>query len=216
MGPHTPHGPAAAPRLAAAARRRRALAIALCASPTAARVHARAPASTLPPIEGIAIDVQDGDSFVLHAGDGRRLRVRIAGIDAPERQQPFSEHARRRLGELLRDRRLRVEPIKQDVYGRTIARVTLLDGAMPGRDAALAMIESGLAWHFERYRADQTADESARYAEAQRRARRQSAGLWREAEPEPPWDFRSRMRRHEAAQPRRSPPRSPPPPPPAG
>jgi endonuclease YncB( thermonuclease family) len=204
MDPHAPHVPTLP-------RRRMVLAIALCAAPGTARVHARAAASPLPPIEGIAIGVHDGDSFVLHAGDGRRLRVRIAGIDAPERQQPFSEHARRRLGELLRDRPLRIEPIKQDVYGRTIARVTLLDGAVPGRDAGLAMLESGSAWHFERYRADQSADEFARYAEAQRRARLQSAGLWREASPEPPWAFRSRMRRHEAAPPRRSPP-----PPPAG
>lgn len=152
-------------------------------------------------IEGGALDVQDGDSFLLRADDGRRVRVRVSGIDAPERAQPYADVSRRHLGDLLRGRRVRLEPVKQDVFDRTVARVIVLDGEPPGQDAGLAQIEAGLAWHFARYRADQSAEDARDYARAEREARARGAGLWHDAAPEPPWDFRARMRRQEATRP---------------
>jgi endonuclease YncB( thermonuclease family) len=152
------------------------------------------------PIEGAALDVQDGDSFVLRADDGSRVRVRVNGIDAPERRQPYADVSRRHLGELLRGRRIRLEPVKRDVFERTVARVVVVDGDPPERDAGLAQIEAGLAWHFKRYRADQSADAFLRYAQAERDAQARGLGLWRDPSPEPPWDFRSRMRREDGAQ----------------
>jgi endonuclease YncB( thermonuclease family) len=151
------------------------------------------------PIEGAALDVQDGDSFVLRADDGSRVRVRVNGIDAPERRQPYADVSRRHLGELLRGRRIRLEPVKRDVFERTVARVVVVDGDPPERDAGLAQIEAGLAWHFKRYRADQPADAFLRYAQAERDAQVRGLGLWRDPSPEPPWDFRSRMRREDGA-----------------
>lgn len=153
-----------------------------------------AAAAAPPSREGVSLDVQDGDSFVFRGDDGTKLRIRVAGIDAPEKAQPFAEASRRHLRAQLRDRRIRIDPIKRDPYGRTVARVWVLDPERPPRDAALAQVEAGLAWHFTRYRADQTSAEFARYARAERAALTARAGLWQEAAPEPPWAFRARMR----------------------
>jgi endonuclease YncB( thermonuclease family) len=158
-------------------------------------------------VEGVPLDVQDGDSLVFRGADGTRTRVRVAGIDAPEKTQPYAEASRRHLRALLRDQRIRIDPIKRDPYGRTVARVWILDPEQGPRDAALAQVEAGLAWHFTRYRADQTPAEFARYARAEQTARRVRAGLWRDDSPEAPWDFRARGRRDRAARAPSAPPR---------
>jgi endonuclease YncB( thermonuclease family) len=201
---------------------RRALLRALAALPVAAPLLAAAPANAAridrAPIEGVALEAVDGDTFTLQADDGRRLRVRLAGIDAPESRQPFADVSRRHLREQLRTRRVRIEPIKLDPYDRVVARVLALEAPAPGRsadpgaahDVGLAMIDAGLAWHFVRYRADQSREEFERYADAQRAARARGAGIWRDPAPEPPWDFRARTRRPPAA------PAPPTPPAPAG
>jgi endonuclease YncB( thermonuclease family) len=167
--------------------------------------HARAAAARAAsePIEGLALDVHDGDSFTMRADDGRRLRIRVSGIDAPEQHQPWAEQSRRHLGDLMRGRRLRIEPVKQDVFDRTVAKIWVLDDDAPPRDAGLSLIEAGLAWHFVRYQADQPPSDVPRYAQAERAARARRAGLWQDPAPEAPWDFRARLRRHEAAPERR-------------
>jgi endonuclease YncB( thermonuclease family) len=190
---------ATAPGHPCAGRRRRLLAataaLALALSTHLPATPARESAA---PIEGSALDVQDGDSFLLRADDGRRIRVRVSGIDAPERTQPYTDASRRHLGELLRGHRIRLEPVKQDVFDRTVARVLVVDGEPPERDAGLAQLEAGLAWHFRRYSAEQPSEDVARYARAERDAKARGLGLWRDAAPEAPWAFRARLRRPEA------------------
>lgn len=160
-----------------------------------ARLDAAKPPAP-PVVDGISIDVQDGDSFVLRDDLGNRIRVRISGIDAPEKSQPFADRSRQHLRDLMRDVRLRLEPVKVDVFGRTVARVWILseDGKL-GRDAGLAQIEAGLAWHFKRYRSEQHDQDANRYMKAEREARSEGLGLWRDRSPEPPWDFRTRGNR---------------------
>ena len=136
---------------------------------------------------GESIAVQDGDSFVLRTPDGRKLRIRIAGIDAPEKGQPFADVSRRHLAAMLRGRSLQVEVRKLDAFGRHVARIDAGEG-----DVALAQLEAGMAWFFRRYADDQPPEERRRYAQAEERARTASAGLWRDPSPEPPWNFRRR------------------------
>ena len=150
-----------------------------------------------PSLEGVALEVHDGDSFVFRAADGARIRVRLSGIDAPEHDQPHGERARRGLRELLRDARIRLEPVKRDPYDRLVARASTRRGDTPESDVALAQLRAGLAWHFTRYRADQSATEFALYARAEQQARAARIGLWEDTAPEPPWAFRQRMRRRE-------------------
>ncbi len=156
-----------------------------------------------PGVDGISIDVQDGDSFVMRDDLGNRHRVRISGIDAPEKSQPFADRSRQHLRDLMRDARIRLEPVKIDVFGRTVARVWILsEDGKSGRDAGLVQIEAGMAWHFKRYRSDQHDQDAARYAKAEREARSEGLGLWRDASPEPPWEFRTRVKRGDQGEPR--------------
>ncbi len=140
-------------------------------------------------IDGVVEHVYDGDSFRLHTSDGRELGVRIAGIDAPERTQPFANVSRRALREAIDDREVRVAAIKVDPYGRVVGRVFVA-----GRDVGLEQLDRGLAWHFVRYDADLSPADRERYANAQRQAQARRAGLWKQNDPRAPWLFREQRR----------------------
>lgn len=146
---------------------------------------------------GRSVSVQDGDSFVLQAADGSRLRVRIAAIDAPEKGQPFAEASRRNLAELLQGRQLRLRVTGEDRYGRVVASVYA-----GGRDAGLAQLRAGLAWHYRSYQSEQSARARRDYAAAEAQARGAGLGLWRDADPVPPWLHREAQRsRNDRAKP---------------
>jgi endonuclease YncB( thermonuclease family) len=157
-------------------------------------------------VQGVAIRVHDGDSFVARLEDGSTTTVRLAGIDAPERTQPWADVSRRHLRDLLHDRTLQIEPLKRDAYGRTVARVLLLDGGTPGLDVGLLQLDAGLAWHFVRYAREQPPGQRDEYARAESGARQRQQGLWRDPRPVAPWDFRSARRRGGEAAPARPPP----------
>lgn len=139
-----------------------------------------------------SIRVQDGDSFVGRLDDGRRITIRLSGIDAPERAQPYANVARRNLLRLLDDGPLQVHVAKYDQYGRAVAQVftTGKDGSV---DVGLAQLQDGLAWFYRRYRNDLPAAAREPYAAAEEAARRARRGLW-QADAQPPWEFRRRGR----------------------
>lgn len=141
------------------------------------------------PVTARSISVDDGDSFVARRPDGTKIRVRLAGIDAPEKSQPWANAARQKLRGLLHERELVITPLKTDRWGRLVALV-----AADGEDPALLMLEAGLAWHFSRYDRDLPVAWRSRYAQAQTEARGARLGLWQADEPEPPWEFRRRRR----------------------
>lgn len=159
-----------------------------------------APGPTRPPpmIAGRAVDIADGDTFVLLEATGRRWRVRLAGIDAPEWGQPGAEASRAQLQSWLQAGRVVLEPIKTDPYGRLVARVFVLAPESADRDPdaeiGLRMVRAGHAWHFKRYRADQTLQEFARFDQAEQAAREAGIGLWSEADPQAPWHHREQRR----------------------
>jgi len=156
-----------------------------------ARVPESAPAPRSADARVVArsISVDDGDSFVARRADGTKIRVRLAGIDAPERSQPWANVARQKLRALLAERELVITPLKTDRWGRLVALVQA-----GGEDPALLMLEAGLAWHFTRYDRDLPAALRDRYARAEAEARSAPLGLWQASEPEPPWEFRRRQR----------------------
>lgn len=177
------------PGAAAAGWRRRLLVagLALLASACSRHVPDHTPRTGL--LGGRVAAIADGDSFTLITDDGRRIGVRIGGIDAPEKGQPHADQARDNLGRLLARGALEIEPLKTDPYGRQVARVRA-----HGEDVALSQIDAGLAWHFVRYAADQAPDERERYARAQREARQAGRGLWADPDPIAPWLYRQRKR----------------------
>ncbi|MCO5107204.1 MAG: thermonuclease family protein [Burkholderiaceae bacterium] len=140
-------------------------------------------------LEGHVVRVLDGDSLLVRI-DGRGVRgVRIAGIDAPEKGQPWADVSRRALLEQLDDRDVRIDVIKTDRFDRLVGRVFVAR-----HDAGLAQLRAGLAWHFARYDADLRPAVRRRYAQAERQARLRALGLWRDADPLPPWEHRARAR----------------------
>ncbi|MBZ8144085.1 nuclease, partial [Rubrivivax gelatinosus] len=116
-------------------------------------------------------------------------RVRLSGIDAPEKAQAFGMVARAQLSELAFGRVGHLDCRTTDQYGRSVCMVRI-----EGVDVGLRMVELGLAWHYKRYARSQPPGEAASYAAAEIAARAARAGLWRElgssATPVPPWDWR--------------------------
>ena len=135
------------------------------------------------------VSVTDGDTFEIRDAAGHTWRVRVAGIDAPERSQPYGREARAHLAELLSEGPLRLEVRKLDRYGRLVA-----DAFAGASDAGRAMLKAGAAWHYRRYAHEQPPPQRRAYEAAERDARAALRGLWRQPSPEPPWAYRARRR----------------------
>ena len=106
-------------------------------------------------IEGIVVHVADGDTITVLDSKKVQHRVRLAGIDAPEKGQPFANASRKQLGELVEVKEVRVEFEKYDRYGGIVGKVLVTppDCSTCGKtlDVGLAQITSGMAWWFRRY-----------------------------------------------------------------
>jgi endonuclease YncB( thermonuclease family) len=170
--------------IASASIRRRALALAAAA--TLALVAAAAAAAEW---HGKVVGIADGDTLTLLDDDRRQHRIRLDGIDAPERTQPFGQRARQSLAALAHGREARAACPKTDRYGRAVCRVTV-----GGVDVGLEQVRRGLAWHYVRYAHEQPPATRAEYARAEQQARGERAGLWSMRSPTPPWEFRRAAR----------------------
>jgi endonuclease YncB( thermonuclease family) len=139
-------------------------------------------------IEGTVRSVYDGDTILLVTRESSRLKIRLYGIDAPETAkpdkpgQPFGEAAKRALFSRIMGKKIAAEVIDVDQYQRTVAVVRLA-----GRDINREMVAEGMAWAYRQFLERPYASE---YLEAENRARSNRAGLWRDANPRPPWEFR--------------------------
>ena len=138
-------------------------------------------------IEGKVVAVTDGDTITVLAGK-EQVKVRLDGIDAPERRQAFGTVAREKLAELVFEKPVKVITKGKDRYGRTIG--TVIAGE---RSVNLEMVRAGLAWHYVEYSKD------AELARSEREARAAKRGLWADEAPVAPWDYRKRPAKKKAA-----------------
>jgi endonuclease YncB( thermonuclease family) len=134
--------------------------------------------------------VTDGDTITILDRDKRQHKIRLNGIDAPEKGQPFGDRSRQHLASLVFDRNVRAECHKRDRYGRDVCKV--LDGS---RDVGLEQIRAGLAWWYRAYASEQTPEDQAAYERTEQDAKAREFGLWREPNPGPPWEWRKRPSR---------------------
>lgn len=134
--------------------------------------------------EGRVIGISDGDTLTVLNGL-TEVKVRLAGIDAPEKGQPFGAKSKAALARCAFGKTTQVEWNKLDRYGRKIAKVTA-----NGIDCGLAQIENGLAWHYRQYQRDQSRDLRNSYAQAENSAASSKTGLWADPDPVAPWDWR--------------------------
>lgn len=133
----------------------------------------------------LVIGITDGDTIKVRCGEPgayQQLTVRVAAIDAPERSQPFGTASRQYLSALCFHQHASLQTRTHDRYGRLVAEVTCA-----GTDAGAAMVSGGMAWVYERYA--RPAQDAELFA-AQAEARVARLGLWREADPVPPWTWR--------------------------
>lgn len=140
-------------------------------------------------ILGRVISVADGDTVTVLTAEYRQYKVRLSGIDAPEKQQPFGAFARETLARQLFGESVMVEWTKTDRYGRIVGKIE-----HEGVDINLAQIREGSAWVYREYLRELPAGDRARYLEAEDQARSGRTGLWRDADPEPPWQWRRDLR----------------------
>jgi len=134
-------------------------------------------------IRGKVVKVRDGDSMEIRS-DGQNVRVRVFGVDAPERGQPWSARAKSFTAGLVGNQEVVVEVKDVDRYGRKVGEVVLADG----RDLGHELLREGLAWYYRRYANDPSLEKLEADARAAKR------GLWSEPHPVPPWKFRSDRR----------------------
>jgi endonuclease YncB( thermonuclease family) len=179
---------------------RRVLSAALATAPLLlGPVPARAAVPALPQLlEGRVVSVADGDTLTLLDSNNLQHKVRLAGIDAPEKGQAFGEKSRQSLARAVHGKDVRIEWSKRDHYGRFVAKVwarppdlTCMQPPCPKTlDVNLAQLTVGLAWHYKEYEREQSEEDRHRYAFAEQEARARKAGLWSEPDPVPPWAWR--------------------------
>ncbi|SEP42837.1 thermonuclease family protein [Nitrosovibrio sp. Nv6] len=134
---------------------------------------------------GRVVKIADGDTLTVLDATKQQHRIRLTGIDAPERRQAFGTVSKQHLAELAFGREVTVQWDKRDRYQRILGKV-LVDGV----DANLEQVRAGLAWHYKHYAKGQQSADRILYAEAEEAASRNGVGLWRDPAPIPPWDFR--------------------------
>ena len=130
------------------------------------------------------VKIVDGDTYDVIL-DGIQTRIRMEGIDTPERGMDYYKVAKEYLGKLCLNQYVRVVGAKKDRYGRLLAKSYLKDGRELGEE----MVRAGMAWHYTKYSSDPT------LAKLERQARASGIGLWSLANPIPPWEFRNAKRK---------------------
>lgn len=129
-------------------------------------------------VVGQVVAITDGDTIkILH--DQKQYKIRLNGIDAPEKKQAFGQKAKEYLSSLVFGKEVSVIVRDTDRYGRYVGDVLI-----GGKSANAAMVAAGLAWFYTEYSKDE------KLAALEREARAKRLGLWAEPSPTPPWKFR--------------------------
>ena len=133
---------------------------------------------------GPVVSVLDGDTIeVLHYTHPER--VRLSGIDCPEKGQPYGKRAKQALSALVFGKDVILQTHGQDKYGRTLADVLLPDGTNVNHE----LVKDGWCWWYRKY-----APGDAELERFEKDAREAKKGLWADSQPVPPWEWRAQRR----------------------
>lgn len=149
--------------------------------------HARISADNTVIASGRVVSVTDGDTLTVLGEDKTPYKIRLQGVDAPEKTQDFGQKCKETLMETAINLTAEVEVYKKDRYGRIVAKVTV-----EGKDVALEQLRIGCGWHYIAYAKEQNQADREAYAAAEEQARKRKIGLWKNKNPQAPWDFRKR------------------------
>jgi endonuclease YncB( thermonuclease family) len=132
-----------------------------------------------PLLKGRVVGIADGDTFTLLTPEHVQYKIRLHGIDAPEKGQDFGNRSKQALGNLIAGKDVEVQDRGKDRYGRTIGMVFL-----KGKNINEEMLRQGMAWHFLKY------DKNPRWSELEGATREAHVGLWSQPGAVAPWDWR--------------------------
>ena len=128
--------------------------------------------------------ITDGDTFKLLVEDSIEYKIRLHGIDCPEKAQAFSQVAKKSLSDMIFGQEVKVEYAKKDRYGIIIGKVFV--GNLYVNEE---LIKQGMAWHFTKY------DQNPKWQELEQEARAQKIGLWTDSDPMAPWLYRKNKKK---------------------
>jgi endonuclease YncB( thermonuclease family) len=129
---------------------------------------------------GKVIGIVDGDTYDILTDSNKTIRIRMEGIDAPEKGMPFYKVSKNYLGELCFQKMVRLEIKEIDNHDRTVAYSYLEDGT----ELSHEMVKAGLAWHFKKYSTDTV------LSNLEINAKNRKLGLWINDNPMSPWENR--------------------------
>ena len=135
----------------------------------------------------LVVAIADGDTLTARCGEPgayEQVKVRIAGIDAPEKAQAFGQRSRQALADLCHREAATIKPNTRDKYGRTVAAVEC-----KGQDVGETQVAAGMAWVFDKY-----SEGYEHLYPLQDAARMGRHGLWSEPAPVAPWAYRAHKR----------------------
>lgn len=126
------------------------------------------------------VKIKDGDTLGLLTNDNQQVTVRLAEVDCPEKSQAFGQAAKKFTSDLCFGKDVKLVGDTKDRYGRTVALVLLTDGT----NVNYQLVKNGYAWQYKAY------SKSIELAGLEQQARENKLGLWQDANPTPPWEFR--------------------------
>jgi endonuclease YncB( thermonuclease family) len=140
-------------------------------------------------ISGKVVGVADGDTITVLDSSNTQHKIRLAGIDAPEKAQPFGQVSKRNLSDMVFGQQVTIDWQKRDRYQRIVGKVLL-----NRRDVNLEQLKAGLAWHYKKYVQEQPVEDRGSYAQTELQAQQAKVGLWADVSPVAPWDWRKQKR----------------------
>ena len=130
------------------------------------------------------VSVTDGDTIKVSNVGHEQVKIRLYGIDSPEKGQPYGQAAGKHLASLIAGKMVDIEPVTEDRYGRTVAIVTNAE-----TNVNQEMIRAGYAWVYLKYCDQPFCDY---WLVLENEARANKLGLWLELNAAPPWEWRRR------------------------
>lgn len=152
-------------------------------------------------LSGTVVGVADGDTITVLDANREQHKIRLGAIDAPEKAQPFGQRSKEFMSAMVFGKDVDVQWQKHDRYQRIVGKVMVANPncrtsyCPKTLDAGLAQITVGLAWWYRKYSNEQSAQDRGAYEFSEQEARAKRAGLWADADPVPPWDWRKEARR---------------------
>ena len=133
---------------------------------------------------GKVTSVKDGDTIEMLV-NGKPIRIRLFGVDAPEKGQAFGEKSRQFTADLCFGKVVKAVQKSRDQYRRVVAEVFLPDNS----SLNYRLLQAGFAWHYTNFSKNET------WAAATLKAKKENQGLWKDAHPVAPWDWRKKKPR---------------------